>query len=105
MAQDLGFNNITIDLIYGIPNQGEKKWGDNLDYIKELDIPHFSSYSLTIESNTELYHLVKNKKIIAENDDIIANQFNHLISFAEKNNFIHYEISNFGKEGFFKPQL
>ena len=101
MAQDLGFSNITIDLIYGIPNQGEKKWATNLEYMKELNIPHFSSYSLTVESNTELFHLVKNKKIITENDDVVVNQFNHLTSFAEKNNFIHYEISNFGKEGFF----
>ena len=101
MAQDLGFSNITIDLIYGIPNQGEKKWATNLEYIKELNIPHFSSYSLTVESNTELFHLIKNKKIITENDDVVVNQFNHLTSFAEKNNFIHYEISNFGKEGFF----
>lgn len=101
MAQDLGFSNITIDLIYGIPNQGEKKWAINLKYIKELNIPHFSAYSLTVESNTKLYHLVKNKKIVTENDDVIANQFHHLTSFAEKNNFIHYEISNFGKEGFF----
>jgi len=101
MAQDLGFNNITIDLIYGIPNQGEKRWAVNLEHIKELNIPHFSSYSLTVESNTNLYHQVKNKKIVAESDDVIANQFNHLTSFAEKNNYMHYEISNFGKEGFF----
>ena len=49
----------------------------------KLNIPHFSSYSLTVESNTKLYHLVKNKKIVAENDDVIANQFHHLTNYEK----------------------
>ena len=100
-AQDLGFQNITIDLIYGIPNQDTKKWAKNLEQLTKLNLPHFSAYSLTVEPNTELHHLIKTKKITPTSDELIVEQFNYLINTAEDNNFIHYEISNFSKKGFF----
>ncbi len=101
LAQKVGFENITIDLIYGLPNQTLKKWGVNLDVMFNLNIKHFSAYSLEIEKKTALYHLVKNKKIepLSENQTIA--HFNLLQQKAKENGFIQYEISNLGKKGFF----
>ena len=101
LAQSLGFKNITIDLIYGLPKQSNNKWKDNLKILLELNIPHFSAYALTVEPKTKLKHLIDTKKITPLEDEIIIEQFNTLLTFADKNNFIHYEISNFGKEGCF----
>lgn len=101
LAQKIGFKNISIDLIYGIPKQTNEKWEENLTKMLDLNIQHFSAYALTIEPKTKLAHLIKTKKIKELSETKIIDQFNKLIDVAEKNNFIHYEISNFGKEGFF----
>ena len=61
-AKKCGFKNITIDLIYGLPEQTLEKWEKNLNIMFSLGIQHFSAYALTIEENTVLYHLIKNKK-------------------------------------------
>jgi oxygen-independent coproporphyrinogen III oxidase len=101
LAKKVGFENITIDLIYGLPKQNNKKWGENLKQILTLGIQHFSAYALTIEPKTALKHLIDTKKIIPLEDEIIVEHFNTLVQFAADNNFIHYEISNLGKESFF----
>ncbi|HIL66313.1 MAG TPA: radical SAM family heme chaperone HemW [Flavobacteriales bacterium] len=101
MAQQVGFNNITIDLIYGLPNQSLADWKKNLNKMFALDIPHFSSYALTIEEKTVLKHLVEQKKIIPLKDEIVIEQFNILMELAQQKGFVHYEISNFGKAGFY----
>jgi oxygen-independent coproporphyrinogen III oxidase len=99
-AQKLGFENITVDLIYGIPGLTKKKWLENLFTIKELDIPHFSAYSLTVEEKTILFNHI-NKNIKSNPSETQARQhFNDLCKFADQNNFEHYEISNFAKKGF-----
>ena len=101
MAQQVGFNNITIDLIYGLPNQSLADWKKNLKKMFALDFPHFSSYALTIEEKTVLKHLVEQKKIIPLKDEIVIEQFNILMELAQQKGFVHYEISNFGKAGFY----
>ena len=101
LAKKIGIKNITIDLIYGLPRQTLKNWTTNLDIMFSLGIQHFSAYSLTIETKTALYHLVKNKKIKVLSDKKIVAQFNLLQVKAKKAGFIHYEISNFGKKGYF----
>lgn len=101
LAKDLGFNNISIDLIYGLPNQTLKKWEKNLDIMFSLDIQHFSAYTLTVEKKTTLYHLVEKGKVKQLSEDNVINQFNLLQKKAKEQGFIHYEISNFGKEGRF----
>ena len=101
IAKDSGFDNITIDLIYGLPNQSNKNWEENLAQMLTLDIQHFSAYSLTVEPKTKLKHLIDKKLITPLNDEITVEHFNTLVEVASKNNFVHYEISNFGKEGFF----
>ena len=101
LAKKVGFENITIDLIYGLPNQTLKQWRKNLDIMFSLGIQHFSAYSLTIEEKTALYHLVKNEKVKVLSDKKTISQFNLLQVKAKEQGFIHYEISNFGKQGYF----
>ncbi|HIK62439.1 MAG TPA: radical SAM family heme chaperone HemW [Flavobacteriales bacterium] len=101
LAKKQGFNNITIDLIYGLPNQSNKKWGANLTKMFNLGIQHCSAYALTIEPKTALKHLIDTKKIIPAKDETTIEHFNTLVQMAAENDFIHYEISNFGKKGFF----
>ena len=101
LAKKVGFENITIDLIYGLPNQTLKQWRKNLDIMFSLGIQHFSAYALTIEEKTPLYHLVKNEKVKVLSDKKTISQFNLLQVKAKEQGFIHYEISNFGKQGYF----
>lgn len=97
LAQDAGFENITIDLIYAIPNLTDAKWKSNLEKMNGLSIPHFSSYCLTVEPKTPLEKFIRDKKMPDVNDAQAARQFEMLMDFAEKNNYEHYEISNFAK--------
>ena len=101
MAQQVGFNNITIDLIYGLPNQSLNAWKKNLNKMFALNTPHFSSYALTIEEKTVLKHLVEQKKITPLHEEKVNEQFSILMEMAKENGFVHYEISNFAKEGFY----
>ena len=98
-AQDKGFTNISIDLIYGTPNLRMKEWEQHLNTMLTYEIPHFSSYGLTVEPKTTLAHQIKTKQLPALNPDEAAQQFLLLIDWAKENNFDHYEISNFGKPG------
>jgi len=100
-AQDRGFENITIDLIYGSKFSNLANWKKTLDNAIALDVKHISSYNLTIEEKTKLGHDYKVKKEIAIDEEKSSDMFIEMIDRLEKNNFIHYEISNFGKEGFF----
>jgi oxygen-independent coproporphyrinogen III oxidase len=100
-AQDRGFENITIDLIYGSKFSNITNWKKTLDKAIALNVKHISSYNLTIEEKTKLGHDLKVKKEIAIDDEKSSELFLEMIDRLEKNNFIHYEISNFGKEGFF----
>ena len=101
LAKKAGFENITIDLIYGLPNQSNEKWKQNLKQMLALDIQHFSAYALTIEPKTALKHLIDKKKVTPLEEKITVKHFDTLVQIATENNFIHYEISNFGKDGFF----
>jgi len=100
-AKEAGFTNITIDLIYGLPSQSNEKWKQNLKQMLALDIQHFSAYALTIEPKTALKHLIDKKKVTPLEDKITVGHFNTLTQIATENNFIHYEISNFGKRNFY----
>jgi oxygen-independent coproporphyrinogen-3 oxidase len=100
-ALSAGFENVTIDLIYGIPGMSFSDWESNLDKTFSFGIKHLSAYHLTIEAGT-VFGKMKEKGLISEIDEEeSAGQFNILIEKAEKAGFIHYEISNFGKEGYF----
>jgi oxygen-independent coproporphyrinogen III oxidase len=96
-----GFENVTIDLIYGIPGMSLADWSSNLDISFSYDIKHLSAYHLTIEPGT-VFAKMRTRKLISEiEEEESASQFNMLIEKAESSGFIQYEISNFGREGFF----
>ena len=98
IAKKLGFKNITIDLIYGLPNLSNKKWEENLNAIKQLKINHFSAYALTVEPKTKLDYLIKNKKVDPISDEKIEEHFKVLQKISAKIGFVQYEISNFCKD-------
>lgn len=100
-AQKAGFENITIDLIYGIPDQSVDQWCNNLQIISEFKIPHFSAYALTIETKTALSNWIRKRIVRSPDEENMRKHFEILLDFAEEQNIQHYEISNFGKKGFF----
>ena len=100
-SQDKGFENISIDLIYGSKFSNLTNWKKTLDKTISLDVKHISSYNLTIEDKTKLGHDFKVKKEMAIDDEKSSELFLEMIDRLEKNKFIHYEISNFGKENWF----
>lgn len=95
------FDNISIDLIYGIPGATNDQWLRNIETALSFNIPHISSYALTVEPKTALERFIK-KGIIQDVDDELAQQqFHILLDTLEANKFIHYELSNFGKANYF----
>lgn len=99
-SQDIGIDNISIDLIYGTPNLSNKDWKENIHKAFELEIRHISSYALTVEAGTALGNWVSKGKVKAIDDEQAAEQFEILMEEMTDNNFLHYEISNFCKEGY-----
>ena len=97
IAQEIGYKNISVDLMYGLPNQSLKHWEDNLNLLFDLNIQHLSAYMLTLEKKTKLFEYVKKNKVKMIDDLTIINQYYRLLSIAKKNNFVQYEISNFAK--------
>jgi len=101
LTQDFGFENITIDLIYGSTTTTNEMWKENLRKAIELQVPHISSYALTVEEKTVLDHQIKKGLTKPVNDEHQNAQFQQLIETLTTHDFIQYEISNFGKAGFF----
>lgn len=95
------FDNISVDLIYGIPGLLNENWAENIETALSFGIPHISSYALTVEPKTALKKLIENGKIAAPKDEIAAEHFSILVKKLEENGLIHYELSNFGKENYF----
>lgn len=95
------FNNISIDLIYGVPGLSNNRWIQNIEKALTYNIPHISSYALTVEPKTALHTYVKNGIITPPSDEAALEQFLILTDTLEANGFIHYELSNFGKKGYF----
>jgi len=95
------FDNITIDLIYGVPNMTNEKWRKNLQLAFEFGVPHISSYALTVENKTALASFIKKGKVPPIDENLALDHFNILVAETEKQGFIHYEISNFGKSNYF----
>lgn len=100
-AKKVGFENITIDLIYGTPTMSDEVWEANMNRTFDFEIPHISCYCLTVEPNTALEHFVKNKKAPPVDEERAARQFERLIERTKSENFDHYEISNFAKKGWY----
>lgn len=95
------FDNITADLIYGIPGLSNEKWLQNIQTLLDLGIPHISSYALTVEPKTALEKFIQKGSIPVPDDSVAHEQFLMLVDILEQNGFVHYELSNFGKPDFF----
>lgn len=95
------FDNITLDLIYGIPNMSMEKWQANIDKALALSVPHISSYALTVEPKTALHHLIQKGEIPLPDDGVAHEHFLRLVEVLQANGFVHYELSNFGLPGYF----
>lgn len=95
------FDNISIDLIYGIPEMSVERWQANLSKALELGIPHISSYALTVEPNTALKHFIDKEIIPPVDDDLAKLHFDILVDTLQNMGYENYEFSNFGKPGYF----
>lgn len=98
LAQALGFDNISIDLIYGLPELSNEQWLAHLDRALSLNVQHISSYCLTIEPKTALNDFVAKGKLSRPTEDQQSEQFDLLVSTLGQSGFEHYEISNFAKD-------
>ncbi|TDQ30256.1 radical SAM family heme chaperone HemW [Tenacibaculum caenipelagi] len=95
------FDNITIDLIYGVPNMSNERWRENLQIAFDFGINHISSYALTVEPKTALDSFIKQGKYPDVDEAVAKEHFDILVAETAKNGFVHYEISNFGKPNYF----
>ncbi|QNK76552.1 radical SAM family heme chaperone HemW [Winogradskyella undariae] len=95
------FDNISLDLIYGIPNASNAQWLANIEMALGFNVPHISSYALTVEPKTALASFIKKGIIDNVDDEQAHEQFHILKDKLEASGFVHYELSNFGKEGYF----
>lgn len=94
-AQEIGFNNISIDLMFNLPDMTKEKWQNNLNQAISLNIQHISAYSLTVEEGTMLDTLIKKGKLSLPTEEEQLNQFDQTINFLTSNGFEHYETSNY----------
>lgn len=99
ICQDAGINNLSIDLIYGMPDSDKDSWQYNIDTALSLGVDHISSYALTVEPNTALSHMVKQGKIKLPPEITVSKQYLQLIESLTEAGYDHYEISNFAKSG------
>ncbi|WP_299224076.1 radical SAM family heme chaperone HemW [uncultured Aquimarina sp.] len=95
------FDNISIDLIYGIPGMSSERWQENLKIALDTGVPHISSYALTVEPNTALSSFIEKGIISPVEDELAQEHFDILVETMEHAGFEYYEFSNFGKQGYF----
>jgi oxygen-independent coproporphyrinogen-3 oxidase len=100
LARQAGFNNFSIDLIFGTPGLTDKEWENNIQTVIDLNVPHISSYALTVEPKTALQKMIQLKKKENINNDVQAGQYGILMKALCEVGYEHYEISNFAKPGF-----
>ncbi|GKW46883.1 radical SAM family heme chaperone HemW [Planococcus sp. NCCP-2050] len=98
-AREVGFTNISFDLMYGLPGQTMAQWEDTLKQAFEFDLSHFSAYSLIIEPKTVFYNLMTKGKLNTVTEDLEADMYEKLMNEMEQRGLKQYEISNFGKPG------
>jgi oxygen-independent coproporphyrinogen-3 oxidase len=95
----VGFDRITLDLIYGMPTLTEEKWNHNLDIFFSTGISHLSAYALTVEPKTILGQKIEKEELQEVSEEETIRHYNILVERTKENGFEHYEISNFAKEG------
>ncbi|GHU99827.1 coproporphyrinogen III oxidase [Bacteroidia bacterium] len=99
-ARRAGFDNLSVDLIYGIPGMSLARWGDNLRRVVDLDAPHISAYHLSVEEGTPLASMVRRGELTEVDEDQSGEQFDLLCRTLGEAGYEHYEISSFARPGF-----
>lgn len=99
MAREAGFDNFSIDLIFGLPDQPEELWAANLERAVVLDVPHLSTYGLTIEERTPLAKRVSAGLVTPADDEAMADRYQFTMDYLRARGYEHYEISSFTKPG------
>lgn len=100
MLQDAGFENISVDLIYGHGKLSEADWLQDVNQFLALQVPHISAYALTVEPKTMLHHQLQNGLYIGQEDEQTVQEFMHLHEELGRLGFIHYEVSNYAQPGY-----
>lgn len=100
-CQHAGYDNISIDLMYGLPKQTIEMWKSNLRVAMELDIQHISAYHLIFEEQTKLYTMLQRGKVTPAPDELSVEMFDLLLETVSLNGFEYYETSNFAKNGLY----
>jgi oxygen-independent coproporphyrinogen-3 oxidase len=100
LCRDFGFENISIDLMYGLPKQSLETWEKTLNQAIELNVPHISAYHLIYEKDTRLSRLLEEGRIDPVDEETSVRMFEYLIDTLTNADFEHYEISNFAQPGF-----
>ncbi len=98
-AQQLGFDRLTVDLIYGTPTMNDRQWEENLNRIVHMGIPHLSAYALTVEEKTALHYLIRQGRADDVSEEQSARQFELMCAVLADAGYAHYEVSNFGRPG------
>jgi oxygen-independent coproporphyrinogen-3 oxidase len=99
-ARQIGFTNLSFDLMYGLPGQSMAQWDDTLERAFAFELPHFSAYSLIIEPKTVFYNLMTKGKLNTVTEDLEADMYDKLMNEMDKRGLAQYEISNFARPGF-----
>ena len=99
MAQEVGFDNISIDLMFGFPGQTLEEWKEDVEHAILLNVQHISAYSLMYEEGTRLGMMLDRGEVEEVSDDVSLSMYEFLIDALTSNGFLHYEISNFAKPG------
>lgn len=98
-ARQFGFDQLTIDLIFGSPTTSDDHWAENVRIALDLEVPHLSCYGLTVEPQTALDHFIRKGKAPPVDEEQSARQFEYLMATAQERGYVHYEISNFALPG------
>ena len=98
-AAAAGFDNLSVDLIYGLPNQSVDTWLDNLHHLEGIPIKHLSAYALTVEEGTMLHQQIGQGRVVPCDEDTSLSQYQALLRWSADHDFHQYEISNFARPG------
>ncbi|WP_153640793.1 radical SAM family heme chaperone HemW [Prolixibacter sp. NT017] len=101
LAREAGFQNISADLIYGIPGLSKEAWERSVDTVVNLDVEHVSAYHLTYHEGTVLYQRLQDGKLSEVPDEVSLEQYEYLVSALKNAGYEHYEVSNFAKPGYY----
>ncbi len=99
-ARKAGFDNFSVDLIFGVPGQPPGIWADNLQRVIDLDVPHLSTYGLTLEPQTVLFKQVQRGLVTMTQDEHMVSQYHETIAVLQAAGYVHYETSSFARSGY-----